>query len=98
MSLEVKNSTPTTLVVERIFCLIAFIGTYLITGNYLGIQNSFPLCRSSNPFIRALGILVFDIVYFFAVVFVMLALCPVLTLIYNNIFEIFSTFMVVFLA
>ena len=79
LSLEVKNSTPTTLVIERIFCLIAFIGTYLITGNYLGIQNSFPLCRSINPFIRALGILVFDIVYFFAVVLIMLALCASLT-------------------
>lgn len=75
LTFTVKNSTPVTLAIERFFCLIAFLGTYFISNNYLGIHDYLPLCHSKNILIRIVGICLFDIIYFFTVIFIMLAIC-----------------------
>lgn len=77
LSLEVKNSTPVTLFIQRIFCLIGFLGVELISNNYLGVQKSFSLCRSNNIIVRILGICIFDFIYLFAIIVIMLILCTV---------------------
>ena len=75
LSLEVKNSTPITLFIQRVFCLIGFLGIELISNNYLSVQKTFSLCRSNNIIIRILGIFLFDFVYLFTVIVIMLILC-----------------------
>lgn len=77
LSLEVNNSTPITLFIQRISCLIGLLGVELISNDYLGIQKSFSLCRSNNIVIRILGICIFDIVYLFAIMIIMLFLYDV---------------------
>jgi len=77
LSLEVKDSTPVTLLIQRVFCLIGFLGVELISSNYLGVQKSFSLCRSNNRLIRILGICIFDLIYLFAILIVILILCTV---------------------
>lgn len=77
LSLEVDNSTPITLFIQRIFCLIGFLGVEFISNNYMGILNSFSLCRSNNIIIRILGICIFDFIYLFAILIIVLILCTV---------------------
>lgn len=71
LTLEIKDSTIFNLFLERIFCLLMFLGIVLISCDYLGVQKNFSLCKSGNVLIRILGICLFDFIYVFALLSVM---------------------------
>lgn len=78
LHLEVENADPLLVWISRIFFIIAFIGVYFISADYMGIQGTFPLCRSNSLPTRIIGIVLLDILYLFAVVGIMLALLSLL--------------------
>ncbi|MBQ4258824.1 MAG: serine/threonine protein kinase [Lachnospiraceae bacterium] len=61
LSLEVKDTTRPELWVERFFCLTTFLSIILGTFNYMGIHKYFLLCRSKDPLIRVIGIILLDV-------------------------------------
>lgn len=72
LSLEVKDASPNSLFIERLFSLLIFIGIIFISSNYLNIHQSIPLYNSKNRFIRLLGIILLDFIYAFTMFIVML--------------------------
>ena len=72
MTLEIKNTYGLALWIERITMLIIFIGDILIGYNYLGVQKTFPPCRSENRIIRILGIIGFIAIFTFSVLIIMI--------------------------
>ena len=71
VTLQVKDATPVSLLLNRIGAAIAFFSCVLFTGNYLNIQSRFFLTRSRNWFLRILGIVLTDVLLFFSVVAVL---------------------------
>lgn len=57
LTMQVTNTTPTQLWIERIFCFLIIMVNTLFAGNYLGIQKYCPLTRSKKRIPRFLGIL-----------------------------------------
>lgn len=76
-TLQVKNATPKALFIERLFCFIIFYGVYFISADYIGIQKTFPLCRSNNIFIKIVGIILFDLAYMFSLFVLMVILSSI---------------------
>lgn len=74
LTLEEENSTPVSLLVDRIMCTILFLGAYFIIGNYRNIQNAFPLCKSKNLFLHILGVILFSFLYVVGVFIIMVIL------------------------
>ena len=72
MTLEIKNTYGLALWIERITMLIIFIGDILIGYNYLGVQKTFPPCRSENRIIRILGIIGFIALFTFSALVIMI--------------------------
>ena len=68
VTLQFKDATPVSLLLNRIGATIAFFSCVLFTGNYLNVQSRFFLTRSQNWFLRILGIALADVVLFFSVV------------------------------
>ena len=77
LSLEVENATPKSLAIERLFCLLIFLGIVFISSNYLEIQRSIPLCNSKNKLIRLVGIILCDFIYAFAMFVLMVILSSI---------------------
>ena len=61
LSLEVKGITGPELWAERFFCLTTFLSIILGTFNYMGIHKYFLLCKSKDPLIRIIGIILLDV-------------------------------------
>lgn len=76
-TLEVKNSTPFSLIIERISCFLVFISIVLVSGNYMDIHKYLPICKSKNTFIKILGIILYDIIVMFVILIFM---CLVLSI------------------
>lgn len=77
LSLEVKNATPKSLFIERIFCLLIFIGIIFISSNYLDIHRYLPWCKSKNRILRLIGIVLFDFIYAFGMFVLMVILSSI---------------------
>lgn len=65
LTLEVKDTTPSALWVERFFCLLIFVGTIFLSCNYCGIQSFFPPCRTRNRILRLCSVLLLDGIFIF---------------------------------
>ena len=73
-TLEIKNSTPFSLFIERISCFLMFISIIFVSGNYMDIHRYLPICKSRNPLIRILGIILYDVIVVFAILMFMFLL------------------------
>lgn len=60
-SVEVENTYGALLWLNRIFMFLVFMFPVFCGFNYLNIQNIFPLCKSKQPIIHYLGIVLLDI-------------------------------------
>lgn len=78
LTLEVKNTTPLVLNIQRFFCFLIFFGVYFISANYLGIQKKFPLCHSGKLLVRIFGVLLFDLIYVISMFFLMVIISMIL--------------------
>ena len=72
LTLEVENSTPTSLWFQRICCLFAFIAIIFFTCNYKNMQDSLQLNRIRNVWFRLIAILLADAAIFIAVLILMI--------------------------
>ena len=79
ITLEVKNSSGISLIIERGFCLAMFLSVIIFSCNYCDIQNRFPICRSRNIYLKILGILVCDVVIVFALAIAMVIIVNIFT-------------------
>lgn len=64
-SLTSKDSSITTIYMERIACFSIFLSSIAIVTDYLNIQRLVPLCRSRNIWFRIFGIIIMLIVNVF---------------------------------
>lgn len=71
ITLEVKNTTPITLFIERIFCLLAFLSIIFCSANYLNIQSYFPLCNTKNKILHFLAVILLDAMVFVSLMIIM---------------------------
>ncbi|MCM1058594.1 MAG: serine/threonine protein kinase [Firmicutes bacterium] len=78
LTLEVKDTTPSQLWVERFFCLLIFIGTILLSCNYCGIQSLFPPCRTRNKFLKICSVLLLDGIFIFLTFAVMVCVVSII--------------------
>lgn len=74
LTLEVKNTTPITLFIERIFCLLMFLSIIFCSANYLNIQAYFPPCKTKNKFLHFLAVILLDAIVFLAIMIIMMFL------------------------
>ncbi|MCH5257410.1 MAG: serine/threonine protein kinase [Lachnospiraceae bacterium] len=72
LSMEIKNSTPSTLWIERISFIIIAFAIIFFTCNYKDVQHFFPLCSSKKIVVRIAGILIFDILIFLILIIFMM--------------------------
>ena len=63
-NLTVENAGPAVTLLNRIFFGLVAVGIVLFTGNYLTVQQKFPLTRRQKPWVRRLGILLVDLFLF----------------------------------
>lgn len=75
-TLEPQNVNGPFLYVERLCCLIMFLGCIAIANNYLGIQQHLALCTSKNHRIKHIGIILWCILFVF-IIFILLTLTEV---------------------
>lgn len=64
LTLEIDGSTPLSLFVDRILCFIMLISIIFCSANYLNVQSFFPPCRTKNPLLRIMAIVLLDILIF----------------------------------
>lgn len=74
LSLQVKDSTPISLYIERIFCLLMFLSIIFCSANYLNIQRLFPPCRTQNKIMKILAVVLLDVLIFIAFIILMSAI------------------------
>lgn len=76
-TLEIKNVTPFSLVIERISCFLIFLSMILVSCNYMDVHKYLPVCKNNNPIVRILGIILYDIVIMFAILIFMCILLSI---------------------
>jgi len=62
VSMQNDKLSSEMLLFEKIITGFMFLFLILASSNYLGIQNRLPLCRSTKPVVRILGVFIMDIV------------------------------------
>lgn len=72
LSMEVENTTGILLWLNRIISLLMMLSFVLIGFNYCNVQKYFPLCKSKKRQIHYLGIVLFDILVAFILVFTLI--------------------------
>ncbi len=70
-TLTVKNVTPTTLLVERIFFTLIFLFIVFFSCNYRNVHSAFPFCTNKYKPFRFLAIIVFDFIIFLTMMLLM---------------------------
>lgn len=78
-TLEVKNTTPFSLFIERISCFFVFISIVLVSGNYMDIHKYLPICKSKNTLVKIFGIILYDVIVMFAILILMCLMVSVFT-------------------
>ena len=74
LTLETKNQGYMLITwYERVFCLAIMLMEVFFLADYRGIHQRLPLCRSNNPAIKIIGIIIFAFIFFIGVIFIMLA-------------------------
>lgn len=74
LTLEVKNTTPITLFIERMSCLMMFLSIIFCSANYLNVQSYFPPCKTKNKFLHFLAVILLDAIVFLSVMIIMMFL------------------------
>ena len=74
LTLVVEDASPGKLLLNRLFFAVATLSIILFTGNYLNVQQKFPLSRSGRPALRWLGILFTDSAIIFLFLFLLVLL------------------------
>ena len=69
-SIEI-GSSPLDRLLIRAFFFAATIAVILFTGNYLNVQHLFPLTRSRNKLVKAIGVILWDFILFMAIVIIL---------------------------
>ena len=73
LTFETNNQiSPIITWYERIFCLLIMLALVFFSADYGNIQRKFPLCKSSNLFIRIVGIILFDAIIATLIFFAMI--------------------------
>lgn len=72
LSMEVENTTGVLLWLNRIISLLMMLSFILIGFNYCNVQRYFPLCKSKNRRTHYLGIVLFDALVAFMLVFILI--------------------------
>lgn len=78
--LEVEGEMGFLLWVNRICCLIIMLFVVFSACNYLNVQKLMPLCKSSNPIIKYIGVFLLDSI----VVSILLTFLIILETVYKN--------------
>ena len=73
--MEFKNSDRIETVIERVASFFIFMAVAFCTCDYGGIQKKIFLCRSENPILRAVGVLLLNFTAVAVVVLVAIILC-----------------------
>lgn len=76
LSLTIENTYGPSLWIQRIFCLLMFLTIILVTFNYMDIHKHFPLCKSSHPLIRLLGIVLLNVMLIASLFIIMIIIIP----------------------
>lgn len=79
LTLEVKNTTPVSLWINRIFCLLMFLGIIFCSFNYRNIQSSFPPCRTNHKLLKILSVLLLDALVFISFMIIMVIVTAIVT-------------------
>lgn len=66
LSMEIDSLSPNKLWYERLSILFVILADIFVGYNYLGVQNLFPPCRSTNKKVHALSVFVLLFVLTFA--------------------------------
>ncbi len=69
--LEGSGISPSQLLLERLTVILVGLVLVFFSENYLGVQEHFPLTNSRNRWIRLSGIVLYDIILAFVLIFVM---------------------------
>lgn len=72
MSLEAKSENRTDLFFQKVVCFCVFLSIIFISFNYRDVQKFFPLCKHQNRILHYIGILLFDVVISFVLIFIMI--------------------------
>ena len=78
-SIEIGNSPQDRLLIQSFF-FAATLVVIFFSGNYLNVQRLFPLARSKNKFLKAVGVILWDFVLFMAIVMVLVIIEDVMGL------------------
>lgn len=78
-TLEIKDSTPISLFIEKIFCLIMFLSIIFCSANYLDVQSLFPPCRTNNKVLHFLSVVLLDVLVFISTMVLMIMLVMAVT-------------------
>ena len=63
-----ENASTAEIWGDKLMMLVWLLGTVFFTGNYLGVQDHIPLCRSKKLPLRIIGILIGDAAIFCLVI------------------------------
>ena len=73
LTLQTTNQTTMfVLIYERIFFILVCFAMILFSCNYLNIQAKVPFCKSRNPFIRILSIVIYDVLLAVVIITIMI--------------------------
>ncbi|MCD8085004.1 MAG: protein kinase [Clostridiales bacterium] len=76
LSMEIEAATPLALALNQITVLLMGLGVIFFSADYCGVQAHLPLTRSRNPFIRVIGIVVYDILIVCALLMILVIIEP----------------------
>lgn len=69
--LEIKNTTPVSITIDRILYFLTLVIITLIGCNYMNLLDNMPICNSSNKLIKLLGRVLYIVVIFSIMFFTM---------------------------
>ena len=78
-TLQVKDSTPFSLLTEKLFLAAIFLMVVAITCDYRGMQELSPLCNVKNKYLRILGVIVTDILVTFLLLIAMFSVVMIIS-------------------
>lgn len=78
LGMRIKEASLAQVIVQKTFCILVFLGVIGSTFNYAGIHERFPLTRSTNRFLKLLGILFLNTLCIFTMLLLMLVVCTLI--------------------
>ncbi len=73
-TLEISNPSRLDLLLNRCAFILIFLAIVFFTFNYLGVQKNLPLTDSKHPFIRFIGIILYDVLIASIIIIILLIL------------------------